>query len=142
MLGRTQSEMDAQAIDEWAADDLVDNMDGDLVSWDSDGEDIEKAIDIRVPSKSKSRNYTARRLKELQMQNAQREQSVIAHKDALSKLQKDYEKIQNQYQADKTVYASFLTSAQEAEKKFKEEISKLKEKNELIKFTEADVSKE
>merc|ERR1719245_1482698 len=142
MLGRTQSEMDAQAIDEWAADDLVDNMDGDLVSWDSDGEDIEKAIDIRVPSKSKSRNYTARRLKELQMQNAQREQSVIAHKDALSKVKIDFEKIQNQYQADKTIYASFLTSSQEADKKFKEEISKLKEENELIKLTEAEVSKE
>merc|ERR1719419_512978 len=42
LLGRTQSELDAQAIDEWAADDLVDNMDGDLVSWDSDGEDIER----------------------------------------------------------------------------------------------------
>jgi len=144
MLGRTQSELDAQAIDEWAADDLVDNMDGDLVSWDSDGEDIEKAMDIptRPSRQSKSRMYTARRLKELQMQNAQREQSVIAHQDALSKLKIDYEKIQNQYQADKTIYASFLTSMQETEKKFKKEISKLKEENELIKITEADVSKE
>jgi len=140
ILGKTKS-MDAQELDEWAADDLMDNMDGDLVSWDSDGED---SVNIRKAKgrHSISRTYTARRLKELQMQNAQREQSVLAHKEALSKLQNDYEKIQNQHQADKTVYNSFLTSMQEAEKKFKEEISKLKEKNELIKITETEVSKE
>jgi len=140
ILGKTKS-MDAQELDEWAADDLMDNMDGDLVSWDSDGED---SVNIRKAKgrQSISRTYTARRLKELQMQNAQREQSVLAHKEALSKLQNDYEKIQNQHQADKTVYNSFLTSMQEAEKKFKEEISKLKEKNELIKITETEVSKE
>jgi len=139
-LGKTKS-MDAQELEEWAADDLMDNMDGDLVSWDSDGED---SVNIRKARErhSKSRTYTARRLKELQMQNAQREQSVMAHKEALSKLQNDYEKMQNQYQADKTVYTSLLASMQEAEKKFKEEISKLKEKNELIKITETEVSKE
>jgi len=144
LLGRTPSGMDSPALDEWGADDLVDNLDGDLVSWDSDGEDsvayLGKAMDI--PRQSKSRTYTARRLKELQMQNAQREQSVIAHTEMLTKLQKDYEIIQNQYQADATIYTSFLNSMQEAEKKFKEEISKLKEENEIIKITEADVSKE
>jgi len=142
LFGRTQTDMDAQAIDEWAADDLLENLDGDLVSWDDDGDGSHSKPGNPTPRLSKTRTYTARRLKELQMQNAQRKQTLIAHKEALQKLQADYEKLQNEYQADKTLYASFLTSAQETEKQFKDEIAKLKNENDIIKTTEVDLSEQ
>jgi len=146
LIGRTQTELDAQALDEWAADDLIDNFEGegDLVTWDDEGDGInaKSGKSRETPRQSKVRTYTARRLKELQFQNAQREQSVIAHKQALSKVNEDYEKIQNEYQADKTIYASFFTSMQETEKKFKEEIAKLKNENDIIKTAEADLSEQ
>jgi len=136
---------DNHALDEWGADDLLDTYEdegGDLVTWDDDGDEgnVNTSRSKETPRKSKVRTYTARRLKELQMQNAQREQTVIAHKQALSRVKEDYEKVQNEYQADKTLYASFFTSMQETEKKFKEEIAKLKSENDLIKTTEADLS--
>merc|ERR1719285_1004527 len=139
ILGRTTSDLDAEAVDEWAAGDLLGDMAGELVSWDSDDGDESVTNVQKSLSPSKPRTYTARRLKELQMQNAQREQSLTAHSEALAKLQQDYEKMQNQYQADETIYATFVTSKQEAEKKFKEEIAKLKQENEMIKVTETDV---
>jgi len=144
-LIRTETD-DNRALDEWAAEDLLDTYEceGDLVSWDDDGDDnnVKPGKSKETPRKSKARTYTARRLKELQMQNAQRDETVIAHKNALSRVKEDYEKVQNEYQADKTLYASFFTSMQETEKKFKEEIAKLKSENDLIKTTEAELSEQ
>merc|ERR1712060_560709 len=128
------------------ADDLLDTYEceGDLVSWDDDGDDsnVKPGKSKETPRKSKARTYTARRLKELQMQNAQRDETWVAHKHALSRVKEDYEKVQNEYQTDKTLYASFFTSMQETEKKFKEEIAKLKTENDLIKTTEAELSEQ
>jgi len=128
-------------LDEWGADDLTD-VEGELVSWELD-DDNESVINLgkatETSGRTKLRTYTARRLKELQMQNAQREQSLIAHKEALGKIEVNYKNVKDQYNEDMRSYANLLSTMEETEKKSKVEIAKLKQENELMKITEAEV---
>jgi len=126
---------------------LIDNLEGDLVDWGSD-EDDESVIRLgkgsATPSRrrSNSRTYSARRLKELQMQNVQRDQTIIAYKGAVTKLQQDYDKMQNQYQVDKAAYTAYMKTAEEAEKNYKDKITNVKRENESAKTKEMDLGEQ
>merc|ERR1719410_1162567 len=91
------------------------------------------------PAPAAPRVYTARKLKELQLQNTQKEETIRAYNQELSKLQEELTKIQIAYQADKEIHASFLATMQETEVKFKEEIQKLKKENEEYRTQEMEL---
>lgn len=162
---RSQSDLDAAAVDSWASESLVDDLDldgtagGNLIDWEDEqaisGEAnaANAAAGAASPQKAGERAegqpkpkkpvhprmYTAQRLQELQMINTQKEQTIQAYNQELSKLQEELTKIQIAYQADKEIHASFLATMQETELKFKEEIQKLKKENEEFRTQESEL---
>lgn len=159
---RSQSDLDAAAVDVWASESLVDDLlddgtsGGNLLDWEDEqaiSGEAANAASVASPQKVGERAegqpkpkkpvaprvYTAQRLKELQMQNTQKEQTIQAYNQELSKLQEELTKIQIAYQADKEIHASFLATMQETEVKFKEEIQKLKKENEEYRTQEMEL---
>jgi len=148
----TKSESEAHPEDEWVDEDWIEELDGDLVSWDSDGDD-ESSVKLMTSFADTKEQRTfadpnvqricsQQRLKELQMQNTQREQTLLAYKEALSKQQQYILKFQKEHQSAIVTNTSAKNFMAETEKKSKEEIAKLKRENERLVRTEKDLGKQ
>jgi len=148
----TKSESEAHPEDEWVDDDWIEELDGDLVSWDSDDDDessVKLVASFADPKEQRTfadpnvqRIYTQERLKELQLQNTHREQTLLEYKEALSKQQHDILKFQKERQSaivSNTSVKNFMT---ETDKKSKVEIDKLERENKRLIRAEEDLSKQ
>merc|ERR1712168_1731928 len=83
--------------------------------------------------------YNPERLKQLEMTNAKKDQTIKAYNVELNKLQEELTKLQIAYSADKEIHASFIKTMHETDLKFKAEIDSLKRENETLRTSENEL---
>jgi len=135
-----KAEFDNDMPDKWEGEIIV-NVDGDLVSWGSESDDSDSSVKyVKSMTPGKEKTYTAHRVKQLQIENAQREQTLLTYKEAVAAQGQDILKLKSEQSNHEKNRDSVIAVMVNIEKKTEEEIAKLRRQNVMLKATETHFS--